>query len=109
MAFYHYASEDVRLVIVRSVPWRVPNTDRLGRPREVYFTDSLFHSIAAAEAALQIGALHPKGPHATPHFRCEIDLTGCTYTNLGAVAGGTATEYATPDQPQVTAIIGMNP
>ncbi len=109
MLFYHYASDTIKRLVDASVPQCVPNFDRLGKPRDVYITDSLYGSIAAAEAALQIGAMHPAGAMSPPSWRFDLDLTGCTYTNRGRVKGGTATEFTTRDAPLVTGTTKMGP
>jgi hypothetical protein len=88
---------------------RVPNVDRAGRPKVVYFTHDYYDSAAAAEAALRIGSLNPFGAGPPPAYRLDLDLSGCTYTYHGLVPGGTGTEYTTRDGPLVSATNGLNP
>jgi hypothetical protein len=110
MAFYRYASAgETAAVKTAGTPMRVPNYDRHGVPKDVYFTSDYYTSAAKAESALQIGAHHPAGPFSSPTNRLDLDLTGCLYSFNGIVPGGTGTEYVTRDSPLVTAIHGLGP
>lgn|GEM_PF-2743261 len=107
MAFFRYGSVLEHMMIVASAPFRIPNVDRAGKLKLVYFTDVQIASVSAAESALMIGTLNPSGATHPPAYCYEIDLTGCTYTLHGIVAGGTEAEYTTPDQPFVITIHSM--
>jgi hypothetical protein len=109
MAFYRYVSAGEAAVVSAGTPMRVPNVDRHGVPKDVYFTDDYFTSASKAERALQIGAFHPAGPRPSPTDRLDLDLTGCLFSFNGIVPGGTGTEYVTRDSPLVTAIHGLGP
>lgn len=109
MDYYHYASATIHKLVMASKPNRVPNFDKTGAPRTVYFTDTLFASAAVASTALMIGAMHPGGPRNAPEYRFDLNISLCTYTNLGIVPGGTATEYITDDSPLVTASTRLGP
>jgi hypothetical protein len=109
LAFYRYVSPAEVAVVRASTPMRVPNVNRHGVPKDVYFTADYFTSAAKAETALQIGAYHPAGPFSSPKDRLDLDLTGCLYSFIGTVPGGTATEYVTRDSPLVTSIHGLGP
>ncbi len=106
-AAYRYVSKREVSVVQSISPWRVPNIDRAGKPKQVYFTWDLYTSVSQAEAALRIGAQNPAGASSSPSDRVDLDLTGVTYTLLGIVAGGTGTELTTPDCPLVTAIVPL--
>jgi hypothetical protein len=106
MPFYRYLGVLEHAVVLRSVPQRIPNVDRAGKAKLVYFTDVLISSVAVAEAALRIGTLAPPPPTLPPAYVAELNLTGCAYTFHGVVSGGTENEYTTPDQPLV---ITLNP
>ncbi len=108
MAFYRYVSVGEHAVVTASTPMRVPNVDRFGKPKVVYFTADLYTSAAAAEAALMIGSLNPFGVGPPPAYRLDLDLTGIAYTHHGTVAGGTGSEYTTTGSPLVTAVTGMS-
>lgn len=107
--YYHYASATIHKLVMASKPNRVPNFDKTGAPRTVYFTDMSFVSAAAASTALMIGAMHPGGPRAAPEYRFDLDVSLCTYTKVGVVPGGTATEYITAGSPEVTASTSLGP
>ena len=104
MPFYRYVSAGEAAVVQASTPWRIPNVDRFGKPKVVYFSSDYFASVAKAENALQIGAHHPGGPRPSPTDRLTLDVSGITYQYLGIVPGGTGTEYTTNDSPLVTVI-----
>lgn len=109
MKYFHYASATIHTLVMASVPNRVPNFDKSGKPRTVYFTDVSFTSAAAASTALMIGPMHPGGPRLAPEYRLDLDVSLCAYINLGIVPGGTATEYTTADSPIVTASARLGP
>jgi len=85
----------------------VPNVDRVGKPKKIYFTDVFILSVIHAEIALQIGALNPVVPTVPPAYYFELDMTGCGYICHGIVPGGSANEYTTHEQPLVTTITPM--
>jgi hypothetical protein len=107
MAFYRYVDGNELVVVQANL--RVPNRNRAGRPKTVYFTDDYYTSAATAEADLQIGQFHPNGPFPAPTHRLDLDLTNCFYTYHGIVPNGAGTEFQTPDSPAVTAITGLGP
>jgi hypothetical protein len=107
MAFFRYVSVGEYAVVFAATPNRVPNVDRFGRPKVVYFSHDLYATVTDAEAALMIGTLNPTGATAPPAYRLDIDLTGMAYTHHGIAAGGTGSEYTTPDSPLVTAATGI--
>ncbi len=105
--YYRYVTVGEHAVIVAATPKRVPNVDRFGRPKVVYFSHDLYTTAIAAETALMIGSLNPTGAGPPPAYRVEIDVTGISYTDLGIVVGGTGSEYTTPDSPRVLTINGI--
>lgn len=107
MPYYRYVSAGEATVVRAANPWRVPNVDRFGNPKVVYFTDGLYSSVSQAETALQIGAQHPGGGRPSPSDRLDLDVVGITYTYLGIVVGGTGAEFTTVDSPLVTAIAAL--
>lgn len=107
--YYHYASATIDKLVMASKPNRVPNFDKMGAPRRGYFTDSLYVSAATASTALMIGPKHPGGPRAAPEYRFDLDVSLCTYSKVGVVPGGTATEYITAGSPEVTASTSLGP
>jgi hypothetical protein len=106
---YRYSSSSEVSIVSGSVPSRVPNVDRTGKPKTVYMTWDLYTSAAVAEIALQIGSHHPHGPFSSPTHRLDLNLSGVSYTFAGTVPGGTGTELTTSDSPLVTAITGLTP
>ena len=109
MIAYRYSSSGEVSAIRATIPWRVPNVDRMGRPKIVYITWDFYTSASIAELALQIGRHHPTGPFSSPTDRLDLDLTGISYTFAGIVPGGTGTEVTTHSSPLVTAITGLLP
>ena len=88
---------------------QVPNFDRLGRPKTVYFTWDYYTSISVAESALQIGSKDPAGPFASPSDRADINVTGISYTYVGIVPGGTGSELTTTNSPFVISVNPLGP
>lgn len=106
---YRYAAATEVRVVRATTPWRVPNFDRMGRPKIVYMTWDLYDLAGEAELALRIGAYHQAGPFPSPIDRLDLDLTGVDYTDAGTVPDGTGSEVTTTDSPLVVAITGLAP
>jgi hypothetical protein len=104
---YRYVSKREVSVVQSVSPWRVPNIDRAGKPKQVYFPWDLYTSVSQAETALKIGVQNPAGVFSSPSDRLDLDLPGVTYTFLGIVPGGTGTELTTPDSPLVSSIVPL--
>jgi hypothetical protein len=109
MAFYRYVVAAEHTVAVSS--GRVPNIDRHGFRKTVYFTDSCYTRVIEAETNLVMGAFHPGGPTSSPDFRLDLDLTGISYTGPTPIVGSPsgAKEFLTRDRPYVTGDAKLTP
>ncbi len=73
----------------------VPNVDRFGQARNVFYSPNLYSSASAAEEALRIGRLNPLGATESPRWRIEVDPARANWRYAGNVEGGTGIEMLT--------------
>ncbi len=87
---------------------RVPNVDRLGNPKNVFYSTDRYNSAAEAERALQVGRYNP-GATASPTHVIMASSRAANWSYGGNVEGGTGVEMATENSLDVLGIWRLGP
>lgn len=94
---------------VAGVSGRVPNVDRLGNPKNVFYSPDRYASAAEAENALQIGRFNPTGATAGPTHVIAASSRGADWAYGGNVEGGSGVELITENPLDVLGIWRLGP